>query len=122
MAASRGSPSEKVWDPVNREVIFCAAGVLSATPLASEVERAFADLKDVLDMRPIYHKTDNRGQAHIGLIHRAIEKKLKVARLDLSATEALTALKSVRVVDIDLGDSTTKRSVTAGTHRAASST
>jgi transposase len=91
----------------------------------SEVERAFADLKDVLDMRPIYHRTDNRVQAHIYvaalalLIHRAIEKKLKAARLDLSATEALTALKSVRVVDIDLGDGTTKRSVTAGTHRAA---
>jgi hypothetical protein len=28
------------------------------------------------------------------LLHRAIEKKLKAARLDLSATEALTALKS----------------------------
>ncbi|HMA74334.1 MAG TPA: hypothetical protein VKP67_23020 [Xanthobacteraceae bacterium] len=41
------------------------------------------------------------------------------ARIDLSATEALTALKSVRVVDIDLGDGTTKRSVTAGTNRAA---
>jgi transposase len=91
----------------------------------SEVERAFADIKDVLDMRPIYHQTDDRVQAHIYvaalalLIHRAIEKKLKAARLDLSATAALTALKSVRVVDIDLGDGTTKRSVTAGTHRAA---
>jgi len=31
----------------------------------------------------------------------------------------LTALKSIRVVDIDLGDGTPKRSVTAGTHRAA---
>jgi hypothetical protein len=91
----------------------------------SEVERAFADLKDVLDMRPIYHQTDNRVQAHIYvatlafLIHCAIEKKLKTARIDLSATEALTALKSVRVVDIDLGDGTTKRSVTAGSQRAA---
>jgi hypothetical protein len=28
-------------------------------------------------------------------------------------------IKSDRVVDIDLGDGTTKRSVTAGTHRAA---
>ena len=53
------------------------------------------------------------------LLHRAIEKKLKAARLDLSATEALTILRSVRVVDIDLGDGTTKRSVTAGTQRAA---
>jgi transposase len=91
----------------------------------SEVERAFADLKDVLDMRPIYHQTDNRVQAHIYvaalafLLHRAIEKKLKAARLDLSATEALNVLKSIRVVDIDLGDGTTKRSVTAGTQRAA---
>ena len=64
-------------------------------------------------------------QAHIFvaalafLIHRAIEKRLKSARLDLSATEALRALKSVRVVDIDLGDGTTKRSVTRGTQRAA---
>src|SRR5215472_886998 len=30
----------------------------------SEVERAFANLKDVLDMRPIYHPTANRVQAH----------------------------------------------------------
>jgi len=91
----------------------------------SEVERAFADLKDVLDMRPIYHQTDNRVEARIYvaalafLIHRAIEKKLKAARIDLSATEALTALRSVRVVDIDLGDGTAKRSVTAGTSGAA---
>ena len=91
----------------------------------SEVERAFANLKDVLDMRPIYHQIDNRVEAHIFvaalafLIHRAIEKKLKAARIDLSATEALTALKTVRVVDIDFGDGTTKRSVTRGTQRAA---
>jgi transposase len=92
----------------------------------SEVERAFANLKDVIDMRPIYHRTDERVQAHIFvaalafLLHRAIEKKLKAAGLDLSATQALTALKSVRVVEIDLGDGTSKRSVTRGTQRAAS--
>ena len=91
----------------------------------SEVERAFADLKDVLELRPIYNQIDSRVQAHIYvaalsfLLHRAIEKKLKAARLDLSATEALTALKSVRVVDINLGDGTAKRSVTTGTNRAA---
>ena len=92
----------------------------------SEVERSFANLKDVIDMRPIYHQTDERVQAHIFvaalafLLHRAIEKKLKATRLDLSATEALRALRSVRVVDIDLGNGTTKRSVTRGTQRAAS--
>ena len=91
----------------------------------SEVERAFANLKDVLDLRPIYHRTDDRVQAHIFvaalafLLHRAIEKRLKAARLDLSATQALAALKSVRVVDIDLGDGRIKRSVTSDTQRAA---
>jgi transposase len=90
----------------------------------SEVERAFANLKDVIDMRPIYHRSDQRVEAHIFvaalafLLHRAIEKKLKAAGLDLSATQALNALKSVRVVDIDLGDGTTKRCVTRGTQRA----
>jgi len=91
----------------------------------SDVERAFASLKDIIEMRPIYHRTDGRAQAHIFvaalafLLHRAIEKKLKAARLDLSAAEALTALKSVRLVDIALGDGTTKRSVTHGSQRAA---
>jgi transposase len=91
----------------------------------SEVERAFSNLKDVLDMRPVYHRTDNRVQAHIFvaalafLLHRAIDKKLKAAGLDLSATQALTALESVRVVDFKVGDGPTKRSVTRGTQRAA---
>jgi transposase len=92
----------------------------------SEVERAFCNLKDVLDMRPIFHRTDERVQAHVFVatlafvLHRFIEKKLKAAGLDLSTTEALTALKSVRVVDIDLGNGQHKRTVARGTPRAAS--
>jgi len=91
----------------------------------SEVERCFANLKDVIDMRPVYHQTPERVEAHIFvaalafLLHRAIEKKLKAARIDLSATEALTILRSIRVVDIDLGNGTTKRSVTAPNPRAS---
>ena len=54
------------------------------------------------------------------LVHRALEKKLKVAELDLSATEALQALRSVRVVDLQLGSGRTKRVVTRGTARANS--
>ena len=91
----------------------------------SEIERAFASLKDVIEMRPIHHRTAERVQAHIFvaslalLIHRAIEKKLKSADLDLSATEALAALKSLRVVDIALADRRTKRCVTQPTKRVA---
>ncbi len=91
----------------------------------SEVERAFSNLKDVIDLRPIYHQTDERVQAHIFvaalafLLHRAIEKKLKAAGLDFSATEALQALRSVRVVDFRLGRERRKRSVTRGSQRAS---
>ena len=91
----------------------------------SEVERAFANLKDVIDLRPIYHQTDDRVEAHIFvatlafLLHRAIEKKLKAAGQDLSATEALQTLRTVTVVDLDLGAGQTKRCVTRGTARAA---
>jgi transposase len=91
----------------------------------SEVERAFSNLKDVIDMRPIYHQTDQRVEAHIFvaslafLLHRAIEKKLKAAGQDLSATEALQTLRTVRVVDLKLGAVKTKRCVTRGTPHAA---
>jgi hypothetical protein len=91
----------------------------------SEVERAFSRLKDVIEMRPIFHKTDTRVQAHIFvaalafLIDRALEKKLKAAGLDLSSREAWQALKSIRVVDFALGNGQTKRSVTRGSGRLA---
>ena len=91
----------------------------------SEVERAFATLKDVIELRPIYHRTDPRVEAHIFvaalafLLHRTHEKKLKAAGLDLSATEALQALRTVRLVEFTLGRGQTKRSVTRGSARAA---
>jgi transposase len=91
----------------------------------SEVERAFAELKDVIEMRPIYHHKAHRVQAHIFvaslafLLDRALEKKLKSAGLDLSSKEAWQILKTVRVVEIELGHGKHKRSVTQGTARAA---
>jgi len=91
----------------------------------TQVERAFRNLKDVIEMRPIFHQNPERVRAHIFiaalafLLHRGLEKKLKAAGLDLSATEALQALATVRVVDIDLGDGSVKRSVTRGSQRAA---
>ena len=111
-------------------VIQCEGVSLSAVDIVrlykelSEVERGFRNLKDVIDMRPIYHQTDERVQAHIFvaalafLLHRALEKKLKAAGIELSATEALGALKTIRVVDIDLGNGETKRCVTPGSERA----
>jgi transposase len=91
----------------------------------SEVERAFSGLKDVIEMRPIYHRTVSRVEAHIFiaslafLLDRALEKKLKSAGIDLSSKQAWQTLKTVRVVDIDLGNGERKQSVTQGSSRAA---
>jgi len=91
----------------------------------SEVERAFSGLKDVIEMRPIYHRTVPRVEAHIFLaslaflLDRALEKKLKSAGIDLSSKQAWQTLRTVRVVDIDLGNGEHKQSVTQGSRRAA---
>ena len=91
----------------------------------SEVERAFSELKDVIEMRPIYHQKASRVQAHVFvaslafLIDRALEKKLKSAGIDISSKEAWQLLRTVRVVDIDLGNNESTRSVTQGSARAA---
>ena len=91
----------------------------------SEVERAFAALKDVIEMRPIYHRKADRVRAHIFvaslafLLDRALEKKLKSSAIDLSSKEVWQLLKTIRVVEIDLGNGERKRSVTHGSARAA---
>src|SRR5438477_603138 len=90
-----------------------------------EVERAFSELKDVIEMRPIYHQRPRRVQAHVFvasltfLLDRALEKKLKSARMDISSKEAWQILKTVRVVEIKLENGKRKRSVTQGSARAA---
>ena len=91
----------------------------------TEVERAFSGLKDVIKMRPIYHRRTDRTEAHIFvaslafLLDRALEKKLKSAGMDISSKEAWELLKTVRIVDIDVGNGDYKRSVTRGTGRAS---
>jgi len=91
----------------------------------SEVERAFARLKDVIEMRPIFHQKSERVQAHVFvaslafLLDRALEKKLKSSGLDISSQEAWQLLKTVRVVEIALGAEEINRSVTQGSGRAA---
>jgi transposase len=91
----------------------------------SEVERAFARLKDVIEMRPIFHQKAARVQAHVFvaslafLLDRALEKKLKSAGLDISSREAWQLLRTIRVVEIGVGAEKTTRSITQGSGRAA---
>lgn len=88
-----------------------------------EVEREFKSLKDVLEMRPIYHQTEHRVRAHVFvaalafLLERVLEKKLKMNAIHLSAREACRALDTVSVVNFQV-PSGNKRGVTAGSIRA----
>src|SRR6516164_5975139 len=89
----------------------------------SEVERSFRQLKDLVEMRPIYHHRPNRVRAHIFiaalafLLARALEKKLKAAGVPMSSAQALEALRTMHVVDIRVG-AEIRRGVTAGNHQA----
>src|SRR5262249_29038129 len=89
----------------------------------SEIERSFRELKDLLEMRPIYHRRPKRVRAHIFiaalafLLARALEKKLKAATVPMSSAQALEALRTMHVVDIRVGTEI-RRGVTAGNHQA----
>jgi transposase len=89
----------------------------------SEVERAFRSLKDVIEMRPIYHRDDGRVRGHIFvaalafLLQRALEKKLKAAGSKLSSEAAWEALRTIHVVEMEVG-AERKRGVTGGSNRA----
>jgi transposase len=102
---------------------FTAVEAVTAYKELSEVERGFRELKDIIRMRPIYHRNEERVRGHVFvaalafLLDRALEKKLKVARVPLSSAQALKTLETIHVIDIGL-DGRRKRGVTGGSKRA----
>jgi transposase len=74
-----------------------------------EVEHGFRSMKDVLALRPIYHRVEPRVKAHIFvaflalLLQRLLAKRLKEAETDLSAPHALHALETIRLVEFKVG-------------------
>jgi transposase len=77
-----------------------------------EVERAFREMKDFLQLRPIYHWSDARVRAHIFvcvlayLLERSLSHQLRQAGLELSPREALDWASRVHAVENKLGDHT----------------
>jgi len=90
----------------------------------TDVERGFRHLKDVLAVRPIYHRVEMRVRAHIFvaalalLLERLLERRLKEAGVDLSAPDALEALATVRLVTFHLAGQPVRRGVSSGSAHA----
>lgn len=88
-----------------------------------EVERAFRKMKDVLELRPIYHHDPKRVEAHVlvaalaFLLDRLLEKKLKGASLPFSSEEAWAHLRTIHAVAFQFG-ADRRRGVTAGNNQS----
>ena len=86
----------------------------------SDVESGFRQLKDVMAMRPIYHRAEPRVKAHIFvaalalLVQRLLGRSLKESGVDLSPSRAMQALSTVRLVTFDLEGQPERRGVTGG--------
>jgi transposase len=86
-----------------------ALEAVAAYKQLNEVERGFSHLKGLLELRPVYHRRDERVQAHVFvaalalLLDRALEKSLQAAGSSLSSPFAWQALELVRCVEVELG-------------------
>ena len=74
----------------------------------SDVEWAYRDLKDIIQMRPIHHKTERRAKAHIFVatlalfLKRTLAHQLDEAGVNLSPTEAFAAAASIGASLLDI--------------------
>jgi hypothetical protein len=86
-----------------------------------DVEDAFRHLKDVIEGRPIFHKTDPRICAHLFVAHLALllichlRRRLDDAEVLLSPTDALAAAKSLGISVLDFNGK--RRILAAGAKR-----
>ena len=73
-----------------------------------DIERCFRTLKSSLDIRPMYHRTDRRVEAHIfmcvmGLqLHRFMRKRLHASKIVKSPERVLEKLSFQRTVEAEL--------------------
>ncbi len=82
------------------------------------VEAAFRSLKDVLELRPVWHRVEDRVRAHVLVAalalacDRVLQRKLRQAGLELlSSRAAWTALETVSLVEFELPGGQTKAGV-----------
>jgi hypothetical protein len=89
------------------------------------VERAFRELKGLMEMRPIYHQTQRRVRAHLFVAHlalllgSALHKALARAGLSFALETALEALRPIRLVELTVAGSPLRLVTRPGPHGQA---
>jgi transposase len=89
-----------------------AVEAVAAYKELATVESGFRDLKDVIDMRPVYHKRDDRVCAHIFVatlalfLKRTLAYQLATQLPELSSTDAIAAMRSIGMAELNLGGET----------------
>ena len=85
-----------------------AEEVIAAYRTLLVVEDVFLVLKNILDLRPFWHKRDTNIEGHVllavwsYLLYRSMETLMEKKGLALPATRALNAIKEVRAVEVAL--------------------
>ena len=80
--------------------------VLAAYRTLLQVEDAFLVLKNVLDLRPLWHKCDDNIEGHVllavwsFLLYKTMETLLGKQGIDISTERALNAIKEVQAIEL----------------------
>ena len=104
---------------VGGEAAVVEAVRLSQDP--SQVQAALRTIKAVLELRPAWHRTEERVQAHLLVaslepaIDRALERKLRTAAMQLNTRAAWVAMEQVNPVEVEMRRKALKRGVCVNT-------
>src|SRR5208337_4954444 len=102
----RGGDERKKPDRVG------GGGLVQATDGGGTVERSFRRLKDVLAVRPLYHRVEPRVRGHIFvaalalLLQMLLQRRLDEAAVGLSAEQAMQAMETIRHVTFQVQEET----------------
>ena len=92
-----------------------------------EIERAFRITKGTLEMRPMFHFTPNRIEAHVCIcfaaykIYKELERVMKIRHINMSVDKALAIAKTIITLKIKLpksGKTMTKTMILTQRHKS----
>lgn len=93
------------------------------------IERAFRITKGTLDLRPMFHFTPKRIQAHVCIcfvaykIYKELERVLKISHLNMSVDKVIDIAKTITTIKINLptsGNTMTKTMLLTQRHKSIS--